>query len=545
MDFSVSPVYSKKDIHIKESDREDLRHERTDTDETQFCTIVLDAPHTDASVVYPDTSLPAFGKDFSIPSSGVPEKIREMRKLYDYRDGSFALKCRNFYRQGKFMEDYEDDAPWNGSYSHYFPTYHDLNTAQLRGYFTWRARLRKGDFTPIATSIAYIYVYELLNGIGASSPEDALMKMCEFRQGFLDSGIGDPGMRRNLNRWMLEYAVLHDMPAEKAVAYAASDIVKKDSALTVLKYPEGSSDDEIFSALCFFYGNKFTQSPVLKQDDADGKRLFASVWRIASQDFSRDGMDLFTVCFGKPAAFPWHPLGNAIYFEQSAHPDSDFMLDPCRQYQCRRGMWREKRYENLYFDHDTFRALLHEADRFFRKALNTGRLLRENPNEAWASGYAEAAIRQEKEARREALKQNIAIDLSNLEKIRRDARVTQDSLLTEDYSDSDGGFQDFYHTDKHTEKAETKDTKPASDGISESLPDIPYIQVLLALIENKPAEPYLNSVHLMASVAADSINEALFDIFGDNVLESGDGSIAIVEDYRSGIKSLLKGENNG
>ena len=65
------------------------------------------------------------------------------------------------------MEDYEDDAPWSGEYRRYFTTYHDLNLNQLRGYFAWRTLVRRGVFRRITTSLACMYLYELLNGIGA------------------------------------------------------------------------------------------------------------------------------------------------------------------------------------------------------------------------------------------------------------------------------------------------------------------------------------------------------------------------------------------
>ena len=70
----------------------------------------------------------------------IPTRILEMMQLYEYRSSSFENKCRNFVRQGKFMEDYEDDAPWNSEVKRYFATYHDLNINQLRGYFAWRTQ---------------------------------------------------------------------------------------------------------------------------------------------------------------------------------------------------------------------------------------------------------------------------------------------------------------------------------------------------------------------------------------------------------------------
>ena len=121
----------------------------------------------------------------------VTEKLRLLRRLYDYGPESHTAKAVHFYRQGMFMKDYGDDQPWSGSFFHYFPTYHDLNDKQLRGYFTWRTNVRKGRFQPIPVSAAYIYVYELLNGIGADSLQDSLVKLDAFEKGFLDSGLGD------------------------------------------------------------------------------------------------------------------------------------------------------------------------------------------------------------------------------------------------------------------------------------------------------------------------------------------------------------------
>ncbi|MCC6094056.1 MAG: TerB N-terminal domain-containing protein, partial [Eubacterium sp.] len=98
------------------------------------------------------------------PKPDIPQKILAMARLYEYGDGSLLNKAQNLYRQGKFMEDYEDHVPWNGTIHRYFTTYHDLNLRQLRGYFTWRTEVRKGRYKPIATSLAYLYIYELLCG---------------------------------------------------------------------------------------------------------------------------------------------------------------------------------------------------------------------------------------------------------------------------------------------------------------------------------------------------------------------------------------------
>ena len=179
-------------------------------------TIVLGSALPGGEERYQETALPFAGSSYRAEKEELPDRLREMRRLYEYGRESPTAKARNFYRQAVFMQDYEDDLPWTGDFICYFPTYHDLTTRQLRGYFTWRARLRRGDFQPIASSAAYLYIYELLNGVGAASPEDSLRKLREFEEGYLDSGIGDKRMRSNVRRWMLEFAVLRGIPAEKA-----------------------------------------------------------------------------------------------------------------------------------------------------------------------------------------------------------------------------------------------------------------------------------------------------------------------------------------
>ena len=509
--------------------------------EQQGYTIVLSSIPVNHADVYHDRELPAAEMQPTDRVGIIPEPIRHMLRIYEYRDGSFAEKCRNFYRQGKWMEKYEDDAPWQGEYRHYFPTYHDLNIRQLRGYFTWRTHIRRGEFLPIATSLAYLYVYELLNGIGTSSPEDALQKMWEFKIGFLDSGIGEPSMYKNLYRWMLDYAILHHVPAALACRYADPSLVQKDTALTILRAPEGYTDEELFSALCLLSGKPLEQSPVVKKDKARGRHLFAAVWRYAQQVGSKDDKDLFTACFGARKTFPWYPLANAVvYWENTARPDTDYVLDACRSYHCRGGIWYEERYDNLYFDRGKIQAFLHETDCMLRKALKTGHYLRRKADEAWATEYVEAVIQAHQGGDRTMEPAKISIDLSHLDQIRRDALLTRDSLLTE---------AEIQETDRDEQKNPQANARPESgegtepvNGMLAGL-DETHRQILLALLRGEPVAPYIQGGHLMPSIVADTINEIFFDEIGDNILECDGNTMAIVEDYKEDILQMLGGKS--
>lgn len=492
-------------------------------DRMQGCTIVLDNAPRETVVIEP--VIPAFGGMTS--SVDIPEKIEAMLDLYEYGDGSFSQKCRNFYRQGKWMEDYEDDVPWSGAFRRYFPTYHDLNVRQLRGYFSWRTQVRQGKFHPIATSLAYLYVYELLNGIGVLSPDETLKKLREFEVGFLDSGIGDPKMRGNLHRWMMDHAVLHGVSSALARQYMDPALMARDDALSVLRDPKEAVDEEIFSALCVFGGKKLKSSPVITKMSDQGKRLFAMLWRYAVKNSVIKGKDMFTACFGEQKTFLWHPLANAVYWEEQRHPDADVIWDACRSFHCCDGVWYEKRYDQLYFDQRRLQALLHEADRLFRRELKTNHYLRQKADEAWATPLAQAAIHALRQASRPA----VTIDLSELEQIRLDAMQTKDSLLIE-------------------AELEEEEIAAADTAASETEPDTVegldalHTQILCVLAHGGSPAALIKENHLMPAVAADTINAALFDVFDDNVIECEGDELLVVADYQEDILQMLGGDKD-
>ena len=515
--------------------------------ELSKCTIVLEEAPAGSVGAYSDTPLPFAGtakggfpqryqtaqRELSVPE--IPEKICEMIRIYEYGDGSLAHKAKIFYRQGKFMEDYEDHEPWQGAYRRYFTTYHDLNVRQLRGYFTWRTYVRKGEYRSIAASLAYLYLYELLCGIGTASAEDTLCKMKAFEVGFLDSGIGDPGMRHNLRRWMFEYAVLHGIPSEMAIQYADPAILEKDGALAVLKDPKQHTDEEIFTAICTFAGKKLQESPVVAKDESKGRHLFAEVWRYLSENYDEGGRTIFSTCFGERKSYIWHPLSNAVYWEEYKSSDMDFVLDECRSYHLRNGVWQEKRYDKLYFDSGRFCGVFHEADRLFRRALKTGRYLRENPEDAWASPYIHAVLEAERRAEIEAAKPKITINFSGLERIRQDALVTRDSLLTDEETAGEAEPVAL----KERQNDENNVDGVLTSGASFDRLDALHLRLLTLLLRGQSIEELIKTEHLMPSVVTDTINGALFDEIGDNILECDGDQIFVVEDYREDIMEIL------
>ena len=480
----------------------------------------------------------------------IPDRIQSMLALYEFGDGSFRQKCRNFVRQGKYMEDYEDNAPWYGNLMFCFPVYHDLNIRQLRGYFTWRTQIRKGRFTKTCTAFAYLYIYELLNGIGAERPEDSINKLMAFRDGYIETAMGDITMKSNVRRWLFDYAVTHLFPGSTVTRFVEKGILERDHALAVLRSPMDYDDEEVFQAIRHFASQNMALSTVISRDRRRGARLFAGIWRhIASKPVRLDGRDIFTVCFGEKEVRTWHPLANAVYVDQLGSENVEFQLDECRRYFCRDGEWHFESYSSLSGDRTSFMSLMHAADRRLRSMLKTGHYLREKSGDEWAMPYIDAALAEIRAEEEEAARPKISIDLSGLDRIREDADFTRDSLLTEDELEQDeisaaSAADACVHVEsagEHEEAAGEQDAAAEPEDSDAHGLDALQMAVLGDLLAGNDAKDLIEKNRLMPEVLADSINEVLFDEIGDSVIECTDGRLEVIEDYMDDLIALTGG----
>ncbi len=498
---------------------------------------------------YTDTLLPRRAGVPTAAKDPAPERIREMRRLYEYGSESPEMRAQNFCRQGRFMEDYEDDAPWDGGlFFCYYPTYHDMNTRQLRGYFAWRTRVRKGEYTDISASAAYMYVYELLNGIGAASPEESIEKIKAFEAGYLDAGFGNENMRRYIDRWLYEFAVVNGLDPELTVSFADPEQPKRDAALAVMRRPDEHTDTEVFDALCVFAGRKLSASPVIAADKERGTHLFSEIWRYAAAHCRIEDKellsetDLFTACFGERRKAVWYPLSSAVYLDRNRNENTDYVLNECRIYRRRGGIWRAEAYEKVNFKLSRLRGFVHAADVKLRQYLKAGHPGTARPEEAWAEPFIDAVLGADKRAMREAARQNIRIDPAGLEKIRADADVTLDRLLTEEEKrelTAPETVQAVLETDvagKLTQVSAGRAVVPAGLALDET-----QFRILRLLLDGADVSDYIKAQRLMPSMVADAVNEALADEIGDNVIICDDDRLSLVEDYREDIERLMGG----
>lgn len=522
-------------------DAQSAEQTRTSRDASRF-TIVLDPVPASGEASFRATAIPPAPSRLAPRAStrrvddDVPVKIRAMRDLYAVGDGMFRQRCKNFYVQGKFMEDYEDDAPYHYEYDYYYTTYHMLNVKQLRGYFTWRTRLRRGNYERTAPSLAYLYLYELINGIGAKTTDERFAKMREFEKNYIDAGLGDESMRRYLRRWALELAVVKGAPPETAREFMPRDVLAKDLALAVLRAPKRRDDDEILDAMILFQP-RLAKSPALAKGGDDGKRLFAEVWRRGVDQGGKicGKSNLFVACFGYRRTRRIYPFADAVYYDPEKPRDVDYEIDETRRFRRRAGQWTETRFEVYPSYMKTFRTFVRAVDARLRRYLKTGKYLKENLLDSWAFELVNPVIEADRQAKVEAAKPKIEVDLSALSKIRADADVTRDRLLTEE----------------ETAEPPTLESPPRrerEDASDETFPlrlDANSRHVLETLLKGASPATFARENRLMPSVVADSINEAFYDEIGDAVVECVDENLALVDDYVDDVKRLVQESNHG
>ena len=168
----------------------------------------------------------------------------------------------------------------------------------------------------------------------------------------------------------------------------------------------------------------------------------------------------------------------------------------------------------------------------------------------------EAVLEADRAAVEEAKKPKITIDLSGLDKIRRDAQITRDSLLTEEEMQEQAGSempemqlpeapeQQLSESPQPMVELEAPLVYNAADSATIEVPSLDdvHAQILAALMHGRSVSELIRSNYLMPAVVADTINEALFDEIGDNVLECDGDDLMLVEDYREELTIILNGE---
>lgn len=459
----------------------------------------------------------------------VPKEIKKMIESYQYSLPGSVRREQNFYLQGKLVASYEDHYEGKQSFLRYYPTYHDLTVGQARTYFTWRTKIRQNIYEKISDSYAYIYLYELLNGIGIKDPEEGLDKLITFNKNYAQKF--SPEMSAYLERWIRDYIIFYNINKTNNTFFVKEQT--NDKKYEQLLYPDQFSNHEVAESLMKLSNYKISNCPLYKKNIEKFEHLLVLIWH-KILDLRNDGFDFFTSYIAYKNQMTVQLFSAAVFNHQLEPKTTSYEINQIRKYfyDEEKNTWYCESYWGLTGQKSIMGNFLHEVDREIRLCFNLGRNLKPRKIEkhylkAIRDGIKEYQIEEQK------LKQpKIEFNLSQLSTIREDAAGTRDSLLTEEELQAEQ--EEREQIEETVVNDEQEDYRLSSEEMA----------TIILLLKGKDLNKYLKEHHLMAAVIIDNINEKLFDEFGDNVIEFINDIPTVIEDYQEDLEDMfLKGTN--
>lgn len=526
----------------------------------------------------------------------LPDRYREMRVISRFQlgedgRGRWLPEAEHFHRQARFMADWEDDCPYHGTFKSGYPTYNAMSDRQLRGYFTWRARVRAGQVEETSPSFALVYLYELLAGVGVASAEEGFRRLRGFWRAWRDIS-GD--LDRHLPVWLIDYCVYHGLdPAliadvgpvehERAVCELAG---ATERAMAALPEPAGNRgagvpplgdelEERLFHAIDGLSSYRVARSSLAAEHGRELRHVSCAVYlRLFEHHRDRRKLGLIESAFGRVAELPYTMFASAVFFDPSIHADTVYEVSPLRRYRCAGGLWTCARLHGAPGPSEEIGRAMHAADRRLRAALGLARPLREDEGlPKYLARIIDAEVASHLawiEAHRPV---TIDIDLSRLSGIRSAAAETREALLIDEEreegahgggSASGGGDapdgqaagggtgreglpgaatrgRPAARADGGTAAGAARPhggTAGAGEGGSIPRALAPYLRSLLSG-DAAGAARALDGAGLTEDLAVDAVNEALFDLIGDTAVEFADGGPAPIEDYREDLERIV------
>lgn len=541
----------------------------------------------------------------------LPDQYRKMREISRWQDdpkggaGRWLSEAELFYRQGLLMADFEDDCPYNGTFKSYFPTYNAMSDRQLRGYFTWRAQVRRGTVEETSTSFAFLYLYELICGIGVDDPLDGFNKIKAFWDVYRTF---EPGIDRFARVWLQDYAVFHGLDPKllrdsKTVMFdnalielrravrdlaptpASSDLVpkrRKTSEPTLPLPPDEAGEERLMAAINALSTYNLNNSRLDRSHHRDLCHVACAVYvRMARYYDTHRKTSIVASLFGEETAMPYTMFASAVFFAPERHEDCEYRLDPIHIYRCQNGFWECMRIHGSRQKSSKLGEMMRACDQRLRLALDPTHPLKEEKVPKYLAKIIDDEIVAwlSWDAAHQPVK--IDIDLSQLGHIRSAAAQTREALLIDEEREDDVPVEAeaTLIEQPNTEPAPGMTAEPGEMTVRQDEPDEPTVStedfgVVAPLLVSAPAPvtpasaeaanklapaatAYLralleqNAAQATSAVErsgqsedmlVDSINEALFDLVGDTVIEFGAAGPQIIEDYEADVRGYLDHE---
>lgn len=449
-----------------------------------------------------------------------PERIEQMKRIAFSPDAYWKTSAWLFYTQGKFMENYEDNYNYDADFSGFYTTYRDLTAQQLRGYFSWRTKVRNGIIAKTSSPYAYIYSYELVNEIGTKSLMDGFNKLKDFGMQYKQFSSE---LSRIIESWLIDYAAYYQL--DTAVLHD-NEIILHDEMLIALKNWDKFDDDDIFDALCNLSDYNIYESSCFA-DHADKFRKTAVNSFKRLSEYFRDNRkkSLFANYFGNLKKSKYHIFESAVFYDRTPLRSFCYKINEIHSISCLNGAWSCESYP--YTEKNKHIGdFLKSVDSILRERFGYSEKLECEDVSKIVVSIIQCEADKISVQKSETETKKIEIDISKLEDIRKASEMTRDKLIVEEAYDESEAISEI--------------NPPENFAMDDTPLNTPEYEFLKTLLYGGDWRKAAESVQSMPSILADAVNEKLFDRFGDTVIDFSGDVPELIEDYIDELKGMIK-----
>lgn len=460
------------------------------------------------------------------PEEWMPPLLRTARSLENNTNINWQSRESVFLKQAKLLAGYEDDFQFHGTVVRYYPTYQSLTDQELRGYFSWRTRLRKGDIQKTSLSFAFLYIYELVNQVGVQNPQDGYDKLSAFRDSY---GALDNSILPYLDRWMMDYVVYYNLDAN---LLGGCPQVIFDRSISILDLAREQEDAKLIYALKQLAPKWLARSRFYGDNQTDCDTVIVRVLRRVSNHYaSRTKKTMVEQYFGKLTPYQVRLFDTAVFCDPLKRRGYEYAVDERCVYQCKNGLWTVTKHPGSPRTCGKLEDLLKTIDAVMREEYGYRHPVKYETETKWLIKIIREETGEILARKKAAAAKKISIDYSRLDKIRQEAAITQDKLTVEEEPEAIEPVREI--SPEPSPEPEPAEGTPAKHESPLSAPEYRLLQCLLY----GRSTAWVSSGGYMLSVLVDGINEKLYDSFMDSVL---DETCELIEDYIDDLKEMVK-----
>lgn len=452
-------------------------------------------------------------------SKSLPAPLLNARKLA--RGKSWSSRTSVFLKQAQMLVDYTDDFECACDSLHFMPTYQSLTDAELRGYFTWRAKIRQGQTPEACLAFLQIYATEIINNIGVHSSTDGYKILLKLKENYSSSY---ETFSYYITIWLRGYIIYYNLPAE----YLADDPdIIESMCLSTLANVNNEPKDNVIPALKKLAGKWINRSKFYADYSDDYEEIAFRILKRLTTHYSKGYKRTFIgQYFGSIQTYYIEMFNGAVFANLIKRKKYEYKINDLYIYRYDDRSWYMDILPLSKSGIRKLEILLKSIDGIMREIYGYGHPIKNDIKTKLVLKIIREEIENFINEQRKKASGKISIDLASLDKIRADALITQTRLVTAEEAEPLAPEKQEMQESDVTVKQESDVTLPLTDAEA---------RLLRCLLYNHDLGWLRAEGHLLA-VLVDGINAKLYDHFEDNVL---DDSPQVLADYVDELQEMF------